>query len=103
MISHLVDLVGLIYDIFHKEKFDLCWKNKYREEGRRRSRTMNLERFCCVLPLLVETSGRLILPFKMMSNSSKKLLWLAKVACNACSISKIQIALEPLKLCIFMT
>ena len=28
-----VDLVGLIYKIFHKEKFNLCWKNKDQEEG----------------------------------------------------------------------
>ena len=72
MISHLVDLVGLVYEIFHKEIFDLCWKNKDWEEGRRRSRTMNLERFCYVLPLLIEISEHILPPIKMLSSSSKQ-------------------------------
>ena len=27
-----VDCVGLVYEIFHKEIFDLCWKNKDRKK-----------------------------------------------------------------------
>ena len=68
---HLEDLFELVYGIFHKERFDLCLRNKDQEEERRRFRTMNLERFCFVLPLLVETSERLLPPFEIISIHNK--------------------------------
>ena len=85
-----VDLVVLMYEIFHKEKIVLCWKNKDWEEGRNRIRSTNLEAFYCVLPLLVETSGRLLPPFEMMSSSSKGLLWLAKGASCGCKLLNLR-------------
>ena len=72
---NFVDLVGLVHEIFHKERFDLCWKNKDQEEDQSRICSTNLEAFYCVLPLLVEMSGRLLPPFEMMFSSSKGLLW----------------------------
>jgi len=66
-----VDLVGMVYNLFHEERCDLCWKNKDQEEDWRRTASMNLETFCRVLPLLVETCGCLIPPLRSLLEASK--------------------------------
>ena len=70
MLFTFVDLVGVVQNIFHEERCDLCWKNKDQEEGRRRTASINLETICRVLPL-VETCGRLLPPFEKPSSSKK--------------------------------
>ena len=78
MFFTFVDLVGVVYNLFHKERCDLCWKNKDQEEGRRRTASINLETFCRVLPLLVEIRGHLLTPFEKTSSSNKEPLGMPK-------------------------
>ena len=63
----------LIKNSFKIERRDLCWKNKDLWRRSRRSASMNLEALCRVLPLLVETCGRLLLPPCKSFSSSKPL------------------------------
>ena len=67
----LVELDGVVYDLFHKERRDLCWKNKDLRRSRRRTSPIYLEPFYRVLPLLVDTGGRLLPPCEKSSSSSK--------------------------------
>ena len=71
MLFTFVELVGMVYNIFHEEICDLYCKNKDQEEGRRRAVPINLETFYRVVPLLVETCGRILPPFEKPSKSSK--------------------------------
>ena len=88
-ISHLVDLVGLVYKYFTKKVVIFLIEQRLKKKNRRACST-NLETFYRVLSLLVETNGLLLPPFEMITSSNKKLLWSAKGACNGCSLSQIQ-------------
>ena len=72
MFHIFVDLVGVVSEVFHEERCYFCWKNKDHGEGQRKTVSINLETFCRVLPLLVETCGRLLPPFEKPSSSSKE-------------------------------
>ena len=72
MLFTSIDLVGVVYNVFHVERCDLCLKNKDQEEGRRRTIPINLETFYRVLPLLVEMHGRLLPPFEKPSSINKE-------------------------------
>ena len=89
MFFTFVDLVGVVYNVFHKEKCDLYWKNKDQEEGQRRTVPINLETFCHVLSLLVETYERLLSPFEKPSSSSKELLGMPKALSRCCKLSHL--------------
>ena len=78
MFFTFVDLVGVVYNLFPEERCDLCRKNKDQEEGQRRIALINLETFGHVLPLLVETQGRLLPPFEKPYSSSKEPLVMPK-------------------------
>ena len=67
-----------------------CLKSKDQEEDRRRTCSTNLETFCRVLSLLIETGGHLLPPFETITSSNKKLLWSAKGACNGSSLTQIR-------------
>ena len=69
-----------------------CLKSKDLEEGRRRSNSIDLESFCRVLPLLVETRGRLLPPLEMISSSRKAPPWLAKEVLHSSNLSQIRVA-----------
>ena len=75
-----VDLVGMVYKVFPQE------------EDRRRTASMYLETFYCVLPLLVETCGRLLPPLEMLSSSCKAAPWSAKEALYSSKLSQIRVA-----------
>ena len=66
----LVDLVGVVYVIFHEERGDLCWRNKDPRRRCRRTGPIYLEPFYRVLPLLVDTGGRLLPPCEKSLSSS---------------------------------
>ena len=53
---------------------------------------MYLETFYRVLPLLVETCGRLLSPLEMISSSSKALPWSAKEVLHSNKQSQIRVA-----------
>ena len=57
------------------------------------------EPFCCVIPLLVDASGHLLLPLEMISSSNKSPLWLAKEVFNGCPLSQIRMAMVSSILC----
>ena len=78
-ISHLVDLVGLVYESFTKKDMIFLVEQRSRRRIAEACST-NLETFCHVLPILVETSGRLLPPFEMITSSSKKFLLSSKGA-----------------------
>ena len=84
-----VDLIGMVLNVFHEERCDLCWKNKDQEEGRRRTIPVNLETFCRVLPLFVETCGRLLSPFEKPYGSSKEPLEMPKALSGCCKLSHL--------------
>ena len=89
MLFTFVDLVDLVYNLFHEEICDLCWKNKEQEEGQRRTVPINLETFCRVLPFLVETCGHLLPLFEKPYSSSKEPLETPKALSRYCKLSHL--------------
>ena len=84
-----IDLLGVVQKVFYEERCDLCWKNKDQEEGRRRTVPINLEAFCHVLSLLVETRGCLLSPFEKPYSSSKEPLEMPKAFSRCCKLSHL--------------
>ena len=89
MIYTFLDLAGVVYMIFHKERLDLCWKSKDRLERMMENRSQHHEAFCRVIPLLVDASGHLLLPLEMMSRSIKRALWSSKEVLFGYNLSQI--------------
>ena len=52
-----VDLVGVVYIIFHKEILDLYLKSKDLLKKTMENRPQHHKSFCRVIPLLVDVSG----------------------------------------------
>ena len=69
-----------------------CLNSKDLEEDQRRTVSMHLETFCRVLPLIIETCGRLLPPLEMMSSSNKAPPWSAKEVLHSSNLSQIRVA-----------
>ena len=95
-----VDLFSMVYIIFHKERLDLCWKSKDLLKKMMENCLQHHEPFCRVIPLLVDTSGHLLLPLEMISRSNKNPLWSSKEVSYGCSLSQIRITKVSSILCI---
>ena len=89
MFFTFIDLVGVVYNLFHEERCDICWKNKDQEEGKKRTVSINLETYCHVLLLLVEKRGHLLPSFEMPYSSSKEPLGMPKTLSGCCKLSHL--------------
>ena len=70
-----MDLVGMVYGAFSQRKDEVLLEEQRPRRRLMKNFRMNLECFCYVLLLLVETSERLLPPLEMISSSSKEPPW----------------------------
>ena len=97
MFYHLVDLIGMVYEVFPQMKDEVLLE-KQRPRRRLKKNLQDEPRVLLLCaPAPCRKSGRLLPPLEMISGSSKEPPWSAKWFLHSYNLSQIRMAMIPLQ------